>query len=450
MTPEELRTLREARRYDSKSGRPDQRPAGARDRDRILYTPALRRLGGVTQIASAVEGHVFHTRLTHTHEVAQIALRTSQFLMATTASDVLEAVGGLDPDVAEAGALAHDLGHPPFGHTGENELQLLLAKDPINNTDSFEGNAQSFRIVTKLEHRYPDCPGLDLTRATLAAILKYPWLRDSNDPAQSKWGAYLTETEDFQFARQLFTSNDTQPSAEAEIMDFSDDVAYSVHDLEDFYRAGLVPLNRLILQPEELDRFIDQTYKRWEREKRSAPLPSELKDAARRVFELASIFTPLTEPYNGSRTQRAALKTLTSLLIGRYVMGGITLRTPDPSNPKRITQHTELLHEITILKELSWYYVIETPPLITQQMGQRRVIQDLFNSFMHEGISGNLKAFPTLYREEIESLGAPSDFQLARIVADMIAGMTEPQAIAMHQRVTGHGLGSVLDVILQG
>lgn len=144
------------------------------------------------------------------------------------------------------------------------------------------------------------------------------------------------------------------------------------------------------------------------------------------------------------------MKALTSTLIGRYVMGGMKLRIPDASNPRRVEQDEELLQEIVILKELSWYYVIETPPLLTQQIGQRRIIQDLFDSFVHEGTCGNLKAFPTLYREEIELLGTPSEAQLARIVADMIAGMTEPQALAMHQRITGHGMGSVLDVILEG
>ncbi|MBI2170639.1 MAG: dNTP triphosphohydrolase [Chloroflexi bacterium] len=443
----ELAALRAARRHDSHSARPDQRSPGERDRDRILYAPSLRRLGGVTQIASAVEGHIFHTRLTHTHEVAQIAFRTSQYLQGNTPPDVIQAVGGLDPNVTEAAALAHDLGHPPFGHTGENELQLLITK---HTPDSFEGNAQSFRIVANLEQRYDDCPGLDLTRATLAAILKYPWLRDPNDSMQKKWGAYPTESADFAFARELLASSDRERSAEAEIMDFSDDVAYSVHDLEDFYRAGLVPLDRLILQSEEIDRFLDQTYRRWEREDRKGPAQDEIRRAVRRVQDLASIFTPLTEPYNGSRTQRAALKALTSTLIGRYVMGGMKLRIPDASNPRRVEQDEELLQEIVILKELSWYYVIETPPLLTQQIGQRRIIQDLFDSFVHEGTCGNLKAFPTLYREEIELLGTPSEAQLARIVADMIAGMTEPQALAMHQRITGHGMGSVLDVILEG
>ena len=153
----------------------DQRTPFKRDRDRILYTNALRRLAGVTQVAADSEPHVFHNRLTHTLEIAQIARRIAERL-ARDNSEAALALGGIDPDVAEAAALAHDLGHPPFGHIAEELLDdLMCGEQKIR--DGFEGNAQSFRIVTKLAVRNLH-PGLDLTRATLNAILKYPRLQN--------------------------------------------------------------------------------------------------------------------------------------------------------------------------------------------------------------------------------------------------------------------------------
>jgi dGTPase len=162
---------------------PDSRTPSQHDRDRILYTDELRRLAGVTQVVGAVEGHIFHNRLTHTFEVAQIARRIAERLVRDQ-RELADAAGGIDPDVVEAAALAHDLGHPPFGHAAEEELKELAG-----NADGFEGNPQSFRIVTRLAAHRESYVGLDLTRATLNAILKYPWFRDDGPPEKAnKWG----------------------------------------------------------------------------------------------------------------------------------------------------------------------------------------------------------------------------------------------------------------------
>ncbi len=168
---------RECRRHNNKvcdSGR----TVAERDRDRILYTTALRRLAGVMQVVAPNEGHVVHNRLTHVLEVAQIARRLAERLIRCTSRKDIKAVGGLSAEIAEAAAFAHDLGHPPFGHVAEEELDALAVQ--AGSPDGFEGNAQSFRIVTKLATRRVKETGLDLSRATLAAILKYPWLRASN------------------------------------------------------------------------------------------------------------------------------------------------------------------------------------------------------------------------------------------------------------------------------
>ena len=143
----------------------DQRTSFQRDRDRILYSSAFRRLEGVTQVASVSEGYIFHNRLTHSLKVSQIARRLAEHLLDEGADEEV-----LSPDVAEAAALAHDLGHPPFGHVGETELHDLL--DSQGHSEGFEGNPQSFRVVTRLAVRFKEWDGLNLTRATLAAVIK--------------------------------------------------------------------------------------------------------------------------------------------------------------------------------------------------------------------------------------------------------------------------------------
>lgn len=438
--------MRDDRLHPPKGIHADQRRPGERDRDRILYSPALRRLGGVSQVASAVEGHIYHNRLTHTYEVAQISLRLAQHLKRQTSPEILKQAGDLDPDVAEAAALAHDLGHPPFGHLAELELRALLKNHC--NVDSFDGNAQSFRIVTKLEFRHDNCPGLNLTRATLAAILKYP-IRDLGDPGQNKWGAYTTETKDFDFARALLPAGDHERSIEAEIMDFSDDIAYSVHDVEDFYRARLIPMHSLILDGEERSRLVEGIVKRFQTKSEKLPYSqSEIDETIQRVFAVASLGKPLTRPYSGSGDQRSALKAWTSLLIGRFLGTGITVKVPSKSSPRRVELNPETTKEIFVLKQLNWYYVIETPSLLTQQIGQRTIIRTVFNAFMETGrVGGYPLTFPEVFRSQ---LPARTDSELARIVADMISSMTEQQIIDMYDRITGHGMGSIVDVVLRG
>lgn len=213
---------REERLYsDSKAD--DQRKVFERDRDRILYSQSFRRLAQVTQVVSASESHAFHNRLTHSLLVAQVARRLAEKLIRETPQDVIDQVGSVDADVIEAAALAHDLGHPPFGHAAEEELDKL-AKD-IGLRDGFEGNAQSFRILTRLANHRSQYPGLNLTRATLNAVLKYPWFRDNNPKTKQyrKYSVYDLDEKAFIFARP---SKCKKQTAEANIMDFADDLTY--------------------------------------------------------------------------------------------------------------------------------------------------------------------------------------------------------------------------------
>jgi dGTPase len=182
------------------------------DRDRILYCPHFSRLADVTQVRTLESDQLVHNRLTHSLKVAQIARRITEKLLEDQRSDQRELANEwqLNPDVSEAAGLAHDLGHPPFGHIAEDELNLLVSNsDPL--VEGYEGNAQSFRIVTRLgvsdtwpvqDPESTNALGLNLTKATLNAILKYPWLHLENDKKKNKWGAYASEKEIFERTRE--------------------------------------------------------------------------------------------------------------------------------------------------------------------------------------------------------------------------------------------------------
>jgi predicted deoxyguanosinetriphosphate triphosphohydrolase len=195
----------------------------------------------VTQVARAGEADVFHTRLAHTLKVAQVGRRIAEYVLREQPEVATQV--GVDVEVVEAACLAHDLGHPPFGHRGEEVLRDCVTT--FGEPEGYEGNAQSLRILTKLAVRFEACDGLDLTRATLAACIKYPWRRNAAHPIKSqKWGYYATEQEDFTFARMA--SGLETKTAEAELMDWADDIAYSVHDLEDFHRCRLIPWREVL------------------------------------------------------------------------------------------------------------------------------------------------------------------------------------------------------------
>lgn len=436
--------------YEQHERAADNRTPAQRDRDRVLYSSALRRLTNVTQVASAIEGPSFHNRLTHTFEVAQVARRIAEMLSADGGRDyAYRALGGLDPDVVETAALAHDLGHPPFGHIGEEELDAAVAAE--TKEEGFEGNAQSLRIVTRLSLRHPRFPGLNLTRASLNAILKYPWTWDDR-PADkpNKWGAYETEREFFDFARGASTAVDQVASLEASIMDWSDDIAYAVHDVEDFYRAGLIPLDVLALNTSrgdrERERFVAGILARYARRERTFPYGStETRQATDALFEFIRSFG-VEGRYDGTPGVRRSLRTLTAGLIARYVMAGATLGSAE--QPLKL--NTKLRREVSILKELTWHYVIEGPDLATQQQGQRRIVRDLFATYHAAIRDRSWWLLPTGFAavvEEAYTQTADEATEAARLAADLVSGLTEHEAVVLHQRLTGVSMGPLLGAL---
>ena len=412
----------------------DYRTPAQRDRDRILQSSALRRLADVTQVVAPMEGHAFHNRLTHTIKVAQIAKRLAQRLLLQNDPELVKAHGGLDPDAVEAASLAHDLGHPPFGHVAEQLLDRLLQERGLE--DGFEGNAQSFRIITKLAIRSERHPGLNLTRATLDASMKYPWQRH---PADVKFGAYRTETKDFQFARALDSPGDR--SLDAEIMDWADDIAYSVHDLEDFYKAGLLPLHDLTQSREIRERFLQETRDRWLLAGLLAA-EDEFVPYAEAFHRVMDELPPITEAFMGTTVQRARLRTVTSFSHHLYSRSVQLSETPDGPHldiPENIRA------EVTMLKELTWHYVIHQPGLATLQHGQKRIIGGLFHIYADAMESGDLDIFPQRYQAAL--IETADEGARLRMVTDTIATMTDQEAQRTHARLTGRRLGSLTDSI---
>lgn len=421
-------------RFHSLVDRQDEiRHPAERDRDRVLYSDELRRLGSVTQVVSPTERQIVHTRLTHSIEVAQISRGIANRLVELYGKVRLDAAGGLDPFAVEAAALAHDLGHPPFGHVAESELDRLLVSNQV--MDGFEGNAQSFRIVTRLSIR-DKAPGLNLTRATLAGMLKYPWLRHPSGFESRKWGAYTSERNELEWARTASPEHGHTKSLEAAIMDWADDIAYSVHDIEDFYKAGLIPLDRIFADRELQNAFIESEIKRPRQGNTDA-------GALERAFDELRPLVPTM--YDGSSLHRAQLKQFSSQLVSRYI-AAVTF-IPGEIGERSIAVDSSIRNQVALLKGLNWQFVIGTQSLSAQRYGQRTLIRSLFMTLAEAAEDDrNWDIFPALTKERLGR--SQSTQERLRIVTDSIASMTESQVVDVHRRLTGIGLGSALDQAL--
>jgi dGTPase len=385
-----------------------------------------------TQIARAGEADVFHTRLAHTLKVAQVGRRLAEFVIARQTPTAITL--GVDAEVVEAACLAHDLGHPPFGHLGEETLNDLVLGD--GDDDGFEGNAQSLRILSKLAVRFTACDGLDLTRATLAACIKYPWRRDANHSVKPrKWGYYGIDQAEFQFARNG-SALETK-TAEAELMDWADDIAYSVHDIEDFHRCQLIPWKSIFSEAGRDKLVAAVTQGRTARRGEKANLRaahSHLVD-----FVTGLVGEKLYEPYEATKEQRQIIRLVTSQLIGRYVT---SVRLCVPHGDQSCLEVSEdIKSEVAILKQITRQYVTTIPALAGQQHGQRKLLMELFEDLL---TPGSEKYLP----KRISHL-LVADHSRARRVADCIGGLTESETVALHHRLRGLEAGSVLDPILR-
>lgn len=357
-----------------------------RDRDRIIHSSAFRRLKHKTQVFVEHEGDYYRTRLTHTIEVAQVA---------RTIAGVL----GLNTDLAEAVALAHDLGHTPFGHTGEDAMAALMAP-----WGGFDHNAQALRIVTRLERHYADFDGLNLTWECLEGIAKHngpvtgPNARQPGAPVpwalaevQAGWDLRL----------------DTHASAEAQVAAIADDVAYSHHDLHDGLRSGLFTEDDLMALPVTGPAFaeVDRIYPGLERMRRR-------HEALRRVFGR------MVEDVIAVAQNRLAAARPQSVDDIR-AMGTTVIRFSKP-----------LYQELKAIRAFLFHRMYRAPPVMAERARVSGVVNALFPLFMAQ--PGRL---PAEWRPDVAA--ARDETALARVVCDYVAGMTDRFALQEHARLCG-------------
>lgn len=425
------------------------RDAYQRDRDRVLYSSAFRRLAGVAQVAAVNEQLVLHNRLTHSLKVAQMGRRLVQHLRYRPDGPVeLPAGSDLNEDVVETAGLVHDIGHPPFGHIAEEVLDQRVAQ--VAGLEGFEGNAQSFRVVTKLARRKVEHAGLNLTQATLNAILKYPRLKPRDSAKSSflwtnlgygeKWGAYQTERVDFDWARE--GSQGELRSANAILMDWADDISYATHDLEDYFRAGLIPLHGLSVDKE---RIVKHGIRRLKDHKGF--------DESRFRRELDTIIAEFGEHLHSqfweTRKNRVQMNKITSGHLTRFVE---TVRLL--GEPPYVEVDEDSQYRVAALKELTWFYVIDRPPLAVQQEGQKRIIGSLFDRLITclEKSPSSPKIpiqLRVIYRDIERDAEAKGTFEknkearCARAVTDYICLLTEAQAVDLGQRLAGRSQSSM-------
>lgn len=454
----------------------DGRSPSERDRDRVLYSSAFRRLSGITQVVAPSGRYATHNRLTHTLEVAQIAKSIARRLKSRKESGYesawVDEFGGLDEFTVEAAALAHDLGHPPFGHVAEEALDRLVSR-VSGSTDGFEGNAQTFRILTVLAVKNSEFSGLNLTRGTLSAVSKYPWLRFQRKSKQEKWGAFSSERASLDWSRehlpsalQRGDSASGKPEVpfdreirtlEAQIMDWADDVAYAVHDLEDFYRAGAIPLERMFVDGDELRRLAEVHCNRRPRKDASVEdIVHQFEGSVKNIIELS-------QPYAGTREDRAALRGFTSAMVGSCIRKVRIIKGAAGEPQLEIDLVQQSL--VDFFKDVLWDYVIEGRALSAQRLGQARIVETVFDAICVTGDDKFLRndgritsqrstkfkeamhLFPLFNKQIFESMEVGEDVAIARCAADIISSLTESQITEIYDRITGHALGSALDPI---
>jgi dGTPase len=386
----------------------------ARDRARVVHSAAFRRLAAKTQVVGPGTGDFVRNRLTHSLEVAQIARDLGSRL-------------GCDPDIVETAALAHDLGHPPFGHNGERALHEAAA-----GIGGFEGNAQTLRILTRLEPKTIGASGrsvgVNLTRAVLDACLKYPWRlaeapaplgrhSDGHERAMRKFGAYDDDRGVFDWVRDGAPVR--RPCLEAQVMDLADDIAYSVHDVEDAVVAGRVDLAGLRSDVEAADGVFEAV--------RDWYLPVATDELRAGLHRLLALPEWPTQPYDGRLDVQVGLKGLTSALIGRFYAAilsatreeygtgpltrfGADLVVPDPT-----------VVEIGVLKGIAAHFVMRRDDRVSLLREQRELLAALVAALVVRP-----DRLEPLFREPFDV--AADDAGRLRAVIDQVASLTDGSA----------------------
>jgi dGTPase len=384
----------------------------ARDRARVLHSSALRRLGAKTQVLSPSGGDFARTRLTHSLEVAQIGREMAIDL-------------GLNADIVDMACLAHDLGHPPFGHNGENGLNVWAL-----DIGGFEGNAQTLRLLTRIEPKVfssdGSSRGLNLTRASLDATCKYPWTRSDAGQMKEhsvKFGVYEDDLDVYNWMREGAVSR--IKSVEAQVMDFSDDVAYSVHDFEDAIVSGFVKLDELADASSETELLAK--IEEWN----SGVYSTETLAAA--LSRLRSLPNWPTS-FKRDQATLGELKNLASDLIGRFVSLTTTSSAADTDLPMvrygaNLNVPEDVRSEIAVLKGIVSAFLMSHESRRPVYQWQRELLVELAEALLASN-GQNLDVYCTAAWSQ-----AKTDIQKKRVVVDQVASLTDQSAITLHNRL---------------
>ena len=385
----------------------------ARDRARVVHSSALRRLAAKTQVVGPGTDDFVRNRLTHSLEVAQVGRELGLAL-------------GCDPDVVDTACLAHDLGHPPFGHNGESALDELSA-----DLGGFEGNAQTLRLLTRLEPKVSDrdtgvAAGLNLTRASLDACTKYPWLRGQGPAgaASAKFGAYADDEPVFRWLRE--GAEPGRRCIEAQVMDLADDVAYSVHDVEDAVVGGHLDL--ALLADAGAVRRVAERVRSWY-------LPDAADDETAAALTRLRALPAWVSRYDGSRRSLAALKDMTSQLVGRFTTA-VETATREQSGAGRLTRYAAdvvvpraTYCEITALKGVAAEFVMALAERQPIYVWQRDMLAELYHALAARAPDGLEPMFAADFKD------ATDDAARRRVVLDQVASLTDITAVRWHDRL---------------
>lgn len=379
----------------------------ARDRARIIHSFALRRLAAKTQVAVPWASDFPRTRLSHSLECAQVGRE-------------LGAALGADPDLMESACLAHDLGHPPFGHNGEEALAKIA-----EGIGGFEGNAQSFRLLTRIEAKTVDSDGisvgLNLSRATLDAATKYPWSSNSNP---RKFGVYEDDQMIFDWMRQSAPEGKT--CIEAQIMDWSDDVSYSVHDLEDALVTGQIQINDLEKDLPSLFETAVHDY-----------MPDMSQDEAQNALKTLKSLSCWPKEFDRSHRHLASLKDLTSQLIGRFALAAEQETRNHFGDGYLVRYQANLLVpraqkvEVALLKSMAGFYIIRAEKSQERYAKQQQVITELVDVVL----ANAPESLESFFLQEWNR--ANTDKERMRVVIDQVASLTDVGAYALHEKLIG-------------
>ena len=384
-----------------------------RDRARVLHSAALRRLADKTQVVGPGSGDTPRTRLTHSLEVAQIARGIGKTL-------------GADPDLTELAGLSHDIGHPPYGHNGERALDEAARK-----CRGFEGNAQTLRILSRLEPKAVDSRGrsygLNLTRASIDAACKYPWGPvDEEGNKRLKYSAYSDDLDVLEWARAGAPAG--KKCLEAQIMDWADDVAYSVHDVEDGILSGRITLS-VLWDLVELAQLAEKGARVF------GGQPEDLLDAADRLRRMDLVSR--AADFTGDLQGLTGLKAMTSELVSRFVTACVT-GTREKFGEQPLARYSadlvippQVQAEVTLLKSVAVLYVMDEHSHMAEQERQRDRIFRV-TEYLWQGGEG---ALDPLYRGWFAQ--ATDDAAKLRVVIDQVASLTENRLERMDRTASG-------------